>query len=114
MIMARELWAESNHYIYSYGDWKETIEIINPRDDIKELFDKISNNKEFISVSKMVTWLNETQRDPRLNEILHPLYTMDEDSEMCIFNFLKDIYAKVDIDDTNLMKVTKNNVKLFC
>ena len=54
----------------------------------------------------MVTWLNETQRDPRLNEILHPLYTMDEDSEMCIFTFLKDIYAKVNIDDTNLMKVT--------
>jgi len=54
----------------------------------------------------MVTWLNETQRDPRLNEILHPLYTMDEDSEMCIFTFLKDLYAKVDIDDTNLMKVT--------
>ena len=68
----------------------------------------------------MVTWLNETQRDPRLNEILHPLYTMDEDSEMCIFNFLKDIYAKVDIDDTNLMKVKmiyflfSSDVKFFC
>ena len=79
--------------------------MINPRDDLKDLFYKISRNKAFISVSKMVSWLNETQRDPRLNEILHPLYTMDKDSAMCIYPYLEEICEKVQIDYTNLLKV---------
>ena len=79
--------------------------MINPRDDLKDLFYKISRNKAFISVSKMVSWLNETQRDPRLNEILHPLYTMDKDSAMCIYPYLEEICEKIQIDYTNLLKV---------
>ena len=98
--------------MFSYKEWKECIEVINPRSDIEELFNSISGNKSFIPVSTMVTWLNETQRDPRLNEILNPLYSLDEDSEMCIFTFLKDIYTKLDLDDTNLMKVSKSTLHM--
>ena len=79
--------------------------MINPRDDLKDLFYKISRNKAFIHVSKMVSWLNETQRDPRLNELLHPLYTTDKDSGMCIYNHLQIICVKVKIDYNNLLKV---------
>ncbi|EEB13261.1 1-phosphatidylinositol-4,5-bisphosphate phosphodiesterase, putative [Pediculus humanus corporis] len=48
---------------------------ICPRNDIEDLFQTISQGKaESISVSQFITFLNEKQRDPRLNEILYPLY----------------------------------------
>ncbi|KAK6621314.1 hypothetical protein RUM43_011620 [Polyplax serrata] len=48
---------------------------ICPRNDIEELFQSISQGKaESINVSQFIMFLNEKQRDPRLNEILYPLY----------------------------------------
>ncbi|XP_051174299.1 1-phosphatidylinositol 4,5-bisphosphate phosphodiesterase-like [Leptopilina boulardi] len=47
-----------------------------PRNDIEELFQSITKGKaEFINLQQFVTFMNEKQRDPRLNEILYPLYT---------------------------------------
>ncbi|VDP28046.1 unnamed protein product [Soboliphyme baturini] len=47
---------------------------ICPRPEVQELFDQISENKTVISVTQMLAFLNEKQRDPRLNEILYPEY----------------------------------------
>ncbi|XP_074593027.1 no receptor potential A [Brevipalpus obovatus] len=48
---------------------------ICPRNDIEELFNSITQGKsEFISAKQLVEFLNIKQRDPRLNEILYPLY----------------------------------------
>ncbi|KAI4464026.1 phosphoinositide-specific phospholipase c family protein [Holotrichia oblita] len=47
---------------------------ICPRNDIEELFREIAQGKDFISLDQFVNFLNEKQRDPRLNEILYPLY----------------------------------------
>ncbi|XP_008311463.1 1-phosphatidylinositol 4,5-bisphosphate phosphodiesterase beta-4 isoform X2 [Cynoglossus semilaevis] len=48
---------------------------ICPRTDIEELFKKINGNKtDFLTVDQLVSFLNENQRDPRLNEILFPFY----------------------------------------
>ncbi|KAL0266802.1 UNVERIFIED_CONTAM: hypothetical protein PYX00_009250 [Menopon gallinae] len=48
---------------------------ICPRNDIEELFQSITQGKaETINVEQFITFLNEKQRDPRLNEILYPLY----------------------------------------
>lgn len=44
-----------------------------PRTDIDDLFSQITSAKE-ISVKELTEFLNETQRDPRLNEILYPHY----------------------------------------
>ncbi|XP_071962625.1 1-phosphatidylinositol 4,5-bisphosphate phosphodiesterase beta-4-like isoform X2 [Antedon mediterranea] len=53
---------------------------ICPRMDVEELFKKIGNNHEDIindglSVERLINFLNEDQRDPRLNEILFPFFT---------------------------------------
>ncbi|KAF4532029.1 hypothetical protein B566_EDAN015008 [Ephemera danica] len=49
---------------------------ICPRNDIDELFQSLTMGKaSFITLQQLVTFMNEKQRDPRLNEILYPLYT---------------------------------------
>ncbi|RWS29944.1 1-phosphatidylinositol 4:5-bisphosphate phosphodiesterase-like protein, partial [Leptotrombidium deliense] len=48
---------------------------ICPRNDIEELFTSITQGKsEHIEWKQLMDFLNEKQRDPRLNEILYPLY----------------------------------------
>ncbi|XP_076621899.1 1-phosphatidylinositol 4,5-bisphosphate phosphodiesterase isoform X1 [Colletes latitarsis] len=48
---------------------------ICPRNDIEELFQSITQGKaDTINLDQLVTFLNEKQRDPTLNEILYPLY----------------------------------------
>ncbi|GIY42881.1 1-phosphatidylinositol 4,5-bisphosphate phosphodiesterase beta-4 [Caerostris extrusa] len=49
---------------------------ICPRNDIEELFQSITQGKvETINIQQLVTFLNDRQRDPRLNEILCPKYS---------------------------------------
>ncbi|KAL0114753.1 hypothetical protein PUN28_011811 [Cardiocondyla obscurior] len=57
---------------------------ICPRNDIEELFQSITQNKDTINLEQLITFLNEKQRDPTLNEILYPLY--DEKRAMEIIN----------------------------
>ncbi|OUC45116.1 Phosphatidylinositol-specific phospholipase C, X domain protein [Trichinella nativa] len=45
---------------------------ICPRPEIQELFSQIAGSEEFITVAQLISFLNEKQRDPRLNEILYP------------------------------------------
>ncbi|XP_031779002.1 1-phosphatidylinositol 4,5-bisphosphate phosphodiesterase isoform X2 [Nasonia vitripennis] len=48
---------------------------ICPRNDIEELFQSITQGKaDTINLDQLITFLNEKQRDPTLNEILYPLY----------------------------------------
>ncbi|XP_020283715.1 1-phosphatidylinositol 4,5-bisphosphate phosphodiesterase-like [Pseudomyrmex gracilis] len=48
---------------------------ICPRNDIEELFQSITKGKsDTISLMQLVEFMNTKQRDPRLNEILYPLY----------------------------------------
>ncbi|XP_034018072.1 1-phosphatidylinositol 4,5-bisphosphate phosphodiesterase beta-4-like isoform X2 [Thalassophryne amazonica] len=48
---------------------------ICPRTDLEDLFKKINGNKtDYLTVDQLVSFLNENQRDPRLNEILFPFY----------------------------------------
>ncbi|RWS12527.1 phospholipase C-like protein, partial [Dinothrombium tinctorium] len=48
---------------------------ICPRNDIEELFNSITQGKsQYIGWKQFMDFLNEKQRDPRLNEILYPLY----------------------------------------
>ncbi|UXI17042.1 hypothetical protein NH340_JMT02985 [Sarcoptes scabiei] len=48
---------------------------ICPRSDVEELFNSITQGKSnYINAKQLIEFLNERQRDPRLNEILHPFY----------------------------------------
>uniref|UniRef100_A0A915JN46 1-phosphatidylinositol 4,5-bisphosphate phosphodiesterase n=1 Tax=Romanomermis culicivorax TaxID=13658 RepID=A0A915JN46_ROMCU len=47
---------------------------ICPRTDVQELFNLLSNGAEFLGMDKLIAFLNDSQRDPRLNEILFPHY----------------------------------------
>ncbi|XP_043243202.1 1-phosphatidylinositol 4,5-bisphosphate phosphodiesterase-like isoform X2 [Amphibalanus amphitrite] len=48
---------------------------ICPRNDIEELFQSITEGKaETIELGQFINFMNDCQRDPRLNEILYPLY----------------------------------------
>ncbi|CAL1299502.1 unnamed protein product, partial [Larinioides sclopetarius] len=56
---------------------------ICPRNDIEELFQSITMGKvETINIQQLVTFLNDRQRDPRLNEILYPKYSEKRATEI--------------------------------
>ncbi|XP_011301110.1 1-phosphatidylinositol 4,5-bisphosphate phosphodiesterase isoform X1 [Fopius arisanus] len=56
---------------------------ICPRNDIEELFQSITQGKaDTINLEQLITFLNEKQRDPTLNEILYPLYDEKRASEI--------------------------------
>uniref|UniRef100_A0A8C6ZLL9 1-phosphatidylinositol 4,5-bisphosphate phosphodiesterase n=1 Tax=Nothoprocta perdicaria TaxID=30464 RepID=A0A8C6ZLL9_NOTPE len=60
---------------FTYEKFYELTQKICPRTDIEELYRKINGDKtDYLTVDQLVSFLNEHQRDPRLNEILFPFY----------------------------------------
>ncbi|XP_031721784.1 1-phosphatidylinositol 4,5-bisphosphate phosphodiesterase beta-4 [Anarrhichthys ocellatus] len=60
---------------FTYDIFYALTQKICPRTDIEELFKNINGNKtDYLTVEQLVSFLNENQRDPRLNEILFPFY----------------------------------------
>ncbi|RZF37730.1 hypothetical protein LSTR_LSTR003141 [Laodelphax striatellus] len=60
---------------FTFEKFYELYHKICPRNDIEELFQQITQGKaDSINVEQFINFLNEKQRDPRLNEILYPLY----------------------------------------
>ncbi|XP_047003383.1 1-phosphatidylinositol 4,5-bisphosphate phosphodiesterase-like [Schistocerca americana] len=60
---------------FTYDKFYALYHKICPRTDIEELFQSITQGKSCkISIEQLITFLNEKQRDQRLNEILYPLY----------------------------------------
>ncbi|XP_046642966.1 1-phosphatidylinositol 4,5-bisphosphate phosphodiesterase-like isoform X1 [Daphnia pulicaria] len=56
---------------------------ICPRNDIEELFQSITKGKsDAIGIIQFIDFLNDKQRDPRLNEILYPLYNEKRATEI--------------------------------
>ncbi|XP_063040753.1 1-phosphatidylinositol 4,5-bisphosphate phosphodiesterase beta-4 [Engraulis encrasicolus] len=66
---------EIDHSVFTFDEFYALTQMICPRTDIEELFKKINGGKsDYLSVDQLVCFLNENQRDPRLNEILFPFY----------------------------------------
>ncbi|XP_049446253.1 1-phosphatidylinositol 4,5-bisphosphate phosphodiesterase beta-4-like isoform X1 [Epinephelus fuscoguttatus] len=66
---------EIEHADFTFDIFYALTQKICPRTDIEELFKKINGNKsDYLTVDQLVSFLNENQRDPRLNEILFPFY----------------------------------------
>ena len=60
---------------FTFDKFYRLVVKICPRTDLKAVFKAISNNEPYITVEQLINFLNETQRDPRLNEILFPFFT---------------------------------------
>ncbi|KAF4790379.1 1-phosphatidylinositol 4,5-bisphosphate phosphodiesterase beta-4 [Turdus rufiventris] len=78
-IILREFKRNQNDEIepaaFTYEKFYELTQKICPRTDIEDLFKKINGDKtDYLTVDQLVSFLNEHQRDPRLNEILFPFY----------------------------------------
>ncbi|XP_035795206.1 1-phosphatidylinositol 4,5-bisphosphate phosphodiesterase-like isoform X1 [Anopheles albimanus] len=70
---------------FTFEKFYELYHKICPRNDIEELFRSITQGKaNAINLDQFIFFLNEKQRDPRLNEILYPLY--DEKRALEIIN----------------------------
>ncbi|XP_054260942.1 1-phosphatidylinositol 4,5-bisphosphate phosphodiesterase isoform X2 [Macrosteles quadrilineatus] len=70
---------------FTFDKFYELYHKICPRNDIEELFQQITQGKaDTINIDQFINFLNEKQRDPRLNEILYPLY--DEKRAIEIIN----------------------------
>ncbi|KAM9782942.1 1-phosphatidylinositol 4,5-bisphosphate phosphodiesterase beta-4 [Neosynchiropus ocellatus] len=66
---------EIEHSDFTFDIFYALTQKICPRTDIEELFKKINGSKsDYLTVDQLVSFLNENQRDPRLNEILFPFY----------------------------------------
>uniref|UniRef100_A0A3P8Y8A8 1-phosphatidylinositol 4,5-bisphosphate phosphodiesterase n=1 Tax=Esox lucius TaxID=8010 RepID=A0A3P8Y8A8_ESOLU len=66
---------EIEHSAFPFDIFYALTQKICPRTDIEELFKKINGDKsDYLNVDQLVSFLNENQRDPRLNEILFPFY----------------------------------------
>ncbi|KAG9484337.1 hypothetical protein GDO78_009972 [Eleutherodactylus coqui] len=60
---------------FTFEKFYELTQKICPRTDIEELYKKINGDKsDYLTVDQLVSFLNESQRDPRLNEILFPFF----------------------------------------
>ncbi|CAJ0948306.1 unnamed protein product, partial [Mesorhabditis belari] len=55
---------------------------ICPRTDVQELFVKLSGQKEYLTRDRLIHFLNDEQRDPRLNEILFPFFDNERAQNM--------------------------------
>ncbi|XP_051500238.1 1-phosphatidylinositol 4,5-bisphosphate phosphodiesterase beta-4-like isoform X3 [Myxocyprinus asiaticus] len=66
---------EIEHSAFTFDIFYSLTQKICPRTDIEELFKQISGDKsDYLTIEQLVSFLNENQRDPRLNEILFPFY----------------------------------------
>ncbi|KAK2879184.1 hypothetical protein Q8A67_019975 [Cirrhinus molitorella] len=66
---------EIEHGIFTFDKFYSLTQKICPRTDIEVLFKKLRGDKsDYLSVDQLVHFLNENQRDPRLNEILFPFF----------------------------------------
>ncbi|XP_061406174.1 1-phosphatidylinositol 4,5-bisphosphate phosphodiesterase beta-4-like isoform X1 [Lethenteron reissneri] len=59
---------------FTFEKFYDLYHIMCPRTDTDELFQQLSRGQPHITIDQLVTFLNEYQRDPRLNEILFPFY----------------------------------------
>ncbi|XP_035672368.1 1-phosphatidylinositol 4,5-bisphosphate phosphodiesterase beta-4-like isoform X1 [Branchiostoma floridae] len=59
---------------FTFEKFFELYKKICPRTDIDDLFHKLNGGKEYLTVDQIIKFLNEQQRDPRLNEILFPFF----------------------------------------
>jgi phosphatidylinositol phospholipase C beta len=59
---------------FTFDKFYELYHKICPRTDTEDLFKELTRNQNYLTSSQLIEFLNERQRDPRLNEILFPFF----------------------------------------
>ncbi|VDM47311.1 unnamed protein product [Toxocara canis] len=77
--------------LFTFDKFLRLYHKICPRSDVQELFVKLSGQKEYLTKDRLINFLNEEQRDPRLNEILFPFFDN---------NRVQQLIAKYETDET--------------
>ncbi|XP_021322946.2 1-phosphatidylinositol 4,5-bisphosphate phosphodiesterase beta-4 isoform X1 [Danio rerio] len=76
---------EIQREIFTFDKFYSLTQKICPRTDIEVLFKKFKGDKgDYLSVEQFVHFLNDNQRDPRLNEILFPFF-----NSKCAFQIIQ-------------------------
>lgn len=59
---------------FKFEDFFNLYKALVQRTEVEKVFDEFigNNKKRLMTVAQLVDFLNKSQRDPRLNEILHP------------------------------------------
>ncbi|KAK1793287.1 hypothetical protein P4O66_011675 [Electrophorus voltai] len=66
---------EIEQEVFTFEKFYSLTQKICPRADIEVLFKKLCGDKnDYLNIEQLISFLNESQRDPRLNEILFPFY----------------------------------------
>ncbi|KAI3385216.1 hypothetical protein SNEBB_001958 [Seison nebaliae] len=63
--------------LFTFDKFYELYHKICPRTEIQSLFNDLSSGTNYINIDGLVKFLNEKQRDPRLNEILFPFHNRE-------------------------------------
>ncbi|KAJ2949970.1 hypothetical protein O0L34_g11295 [Tuta absoluta] len=57
---------------FQFEDFFAFYKNLTQRNEVNKIFNQLTDGKPHLSATQLVDFLNEVQRDPRLNEILHP------------------------------------------
>ncbi|XP_075974138.1 1-phosphatidylinositol 4,5-bisphosphate phosphodiesterase classes I and II-like isoform X2 [Anticarsia gemmatalis] len=57
---------------FHFEDFFAFYKNLTQRTEVQKIFNNLTDGKPHLSANQLVDFLNEVQRDPRLNEILHP------------------------------------------
>ncbi|XP_049867997.1 1-phosphatidylinositol 4,5-bisphosphate phosphodiesterase classes I and II-like isoform X3 [Pectinophora gossypiella] len=57
---------------FQFEDFFAFYKNLTQRNEVQKIFNQLTDGKPHLSANQLVDFLNEVQRDPRLNEILHP------------------------------------------
>ncbi|XP_063822893.1 1-phosphatidylinositol 4,5-bisphosphate phosphodiesterase classes I and II [Ostrinia nubilalis] len=57
---------------FQFEDFFSFYKSLTQRGEVQKIFNTLTDGKPYLSATQLVEFLNDIQRDPRLNEILHP------------------------------------------
>ncbi|KAJ0175418.1 hypothetical protein K1T71_008577 [Dendrolimus kikuchii] len=57
---------------FQFEDFFGFYKSLTQRTDVQKIFNDLTDSKPYLTAAQLVDFLNDVQRDPRLNEILHP------------------------------------------
>ncbi|CAK1549427.1 unnamed protein product [Leptosia nina] len=67
---------------FQFEDFFGFYKSLTQRTEVLKIFNKLTDGKPHLSATQLVDFLNEVQRDPRLNEILHPYADMQRANDL--------------------------------
>ncbi|KAM3959579.1 phospholipase C at 21C [Aphomia sociella] len=71
-----------SHSKFQFEDFFAFYKSLTQRVEVQKIFNSLTDGKPYLSATQLVDFLNEVQRDPRLNEILHPYADLQQAKDL--------------------------------